>query len=129
MAEAILRKLSGDFFEVESAGLEPGELNPFVVTVLKEWGIDISQKKTRAVADLIKQNKEFDYVITVCDEASALRCPIFPGKAKRIHWGFEDPSMFVGDDAQRLRKTRIIRDKIRRQIEEWLAQYKADSKS
>ena len=120
MAEEILRKLAGDRFEVTSAGIEPGKLNPFVVTVLREIGISIDGKKTRAVTDLIKTKREFDYVITVCDEASAERCPMFPGKSTRLHWGFEDPSAFKGSDGEKLIKTRAIRDQIYRKIEGWL---------
>ena len=110
---------SGDRFEVESAGLEPGKLNPVVVEVLKEMGIDISGKKTQAVFDFLKQSKLYSYVITVCDETSAERCPIFPGPAKRLHWGFTDPSRFEGTPEEKLVKTRAVRDQIRQKIEEW----------
>ena len=79
MAEEILRKLAGDRFEVESAGLEPGKLNPIIIESLKEEGIDITGKPTKAAFDLYKKGNHYDYVITVCDEASAERCPIFPG--------------------------------------------------
>jgi arsenate reductase (thioredoxin) len=120
MAEEILRKLGGDRFDVESAGIEPGKLNPFVVRVLREIGINIDGKKTQAVADLIAAKRQFDYVITVCDETSAERCPMFPGKATRLHWGFEDPSAFKGSDEEKLKFTRKIRDQIFRKIEEWL---------
>ena len=68
MAEELLRQLAGDRFEVESAGIEPGKLNPVVVEALKEEGIDITGKQTKGVSDLLKQNKHYDYVITVCDE-------------------------------------------------------------
>ena len=120
MAEELLRKLAGDRFEAESAGIEPGKLNPVVIDVLKEIGIDISGKKTQAVFDLLKQGKLYSYVITVCDETSAERCPIFPGPAKRLHWGFTDPSRFEGTPEEKLDKTRAVRDQIRRKIEEWL---------
>ena len=120
MAEALLRKLAGDRFEVESAGIEPGKLNPVVVEVLKESGIDISGKKTQAVMDLLKQSKLYSYVITVCDETSAERCPIFPGVAKRLHWGFADPSKFEGAWEQKLVQTRAVRDQIEEKIKEWL---------
>ena len=117
MAEEILRKLGGEAFEVESAGIEPGTLNPFVVKVLKEIEINIEGKPTRLVQDLIKAKKEFDYVITVCDETSAERCPTFPGRAQRLHWGFKDPSAFKGSDEERLNRTREIRDQIYERIE------------
>ncbi|MCB9757012.1 MAG: arsenate reductase ArsC [Candidatus Omnitrophica bacterium] len=126
MAEELLRKLAGDRFEVESAGIEPGKLNPVVVEVLKEEGIDISGKKTQAVMDLLKQGKLYSYVITVCDETSAERCPIFPGIAKRLHWGFTDPSKFEGTWEEKIAKTRAVREEIRRKIEGWLSLQKVD---
>jgi arsenate reductase len=122
MAEELLRKVAGDRFEVESAGIDPGKLNPAVVEVLKEEGIDISAKKTRSVTDLLKQSKLFSYVITVCDETSAERCPIFPGFAKRLHWGFEDPSAFKGEWTERVSRTRVIKDQIKARIEKALAE-------
>jgi len=121
MAEELLRKLAGDRFEVESAGIEPGKLNPVVIEVLKEIGIDIFNKKTQAVMDLLKHNKFYSYVITVCDETSAERCPIFPGAAKRLHWGFADPSKFEGTFEEKLEKTRGVRQQIETRIREWLA--------
>src|SRR5580698_5584923 len=79
MAEAWVNHFCGDFFEAHSAGLEPGILNPLVVEVMKEVGIDISFKKTQGVLELLKRGESFNDVITVCDEASAEKCPIFPG--------------------------------------------------
>jgi len=79
MAEAWLNEICGHHFAAESAGLERGTLNPLVVEAMEEVGIDISQKKTQAVFDVFKAGKLFSYVITVCDETSAERCPIFPG--------------------------------------------------
>jgi len=122
MAEAFLKQMAGDRFEVESAGLEPGKLNPTVVEVMKEAGIDISQNKTKSVFDFFKQGKKYDYVVTVCAESEAQKCPIFPGTAvtQRIHWGFNDPSSFQGSQDERMEKTRQVRDKIKRRIMEWL---------
>jgi arsenate reductase (thioredoxin) len=120
MAEELLRKFAGDRFEVESAGIEPGKLNPAVIEVLKEIGIDIAGKKTQAVMDLLKQGKLYSYVITVCDETSAERCPIFPGVAKRLHWGFTDPSKFEGTWEEKLAQTRAVRTQIEQKIQEWL---------
>jgi arsenate reductase len=120
MAEELLRKLAGDRFEVESAGLEPGKLNPVVVEVLKEDGIDITGKHTKAAFDLFKSGRKYDYVITVCDEASAERCPIFPGLSRRLHWSFQDPSKFEGSHDEKLAKTKKVKEEIRHQIKEWL---------
>ena len=120
IAEELLRKLAGDRFEVESAGLEPGELNPIVVETLKEEGLDITGKQTKAVFDLVKKANHYSYVITVCDESSAERCPIFPGLSQRLHWSFPDPSKFEGTYDEKLAKTKKVKEEIRHQIKEWL---------
>ncbi|RQW84648.1 MAG: arsenate reductase ArsC [Geobacter sp.] len=122
MAEAFLNDLAGDKFEARSAGLEPGKLNQNVVTVMKEIGIDISRNETKSAFDLYKEGALFDFVITVCDEASAERCPIFPGFTKRLHWGFPDPSSVAGEQNERLDVIRGIRDQIRAQIEQWVTE-------
>ncbi|PIQ84944.1 MAG: low molecular weight phosphatase family protein [Candidatus Omnitrophica bacterium CG11_big_fil_rev_8_21_14_0_20_43_6] len=122
IAEAFLKHLAGDKFEAESAGLEPGKLNPLVVEAMKEVGIDISQNRTKSVFDLYKQNRLYDYVIAVCDESQAQRCPTFPGTTitKSIDWSFDDPASFQGAWEEKLEKTREVRDKIKQQIEQWL---------
>lgn len=119
MAEAWLNRLCGDFFAAESAGLEPGTLNPIVVEAMQEVGIDISKKKTQAVSDVLKSGRLFSHVITVCDETSAERCPLFPGVAKRLHWGFPDPSVLTGTHDEKLAGVRKIRNEIRAKIEAW----------
>jgi arsenate reductase len=120
MAEAFLNNMAGDRFEAGSAGIEPGALNPIAVEAMKEAGIDISQNKTKGVFEFVKEGKLFNYVITVCDEASAERCPVFPTTAKRLHWSFQDPSTFEGTYEKRLEKTRKVRDEIKNRISEWL---------
>jgi arsenate reductase len=119
MAAAWLNYVCGETFETESAGLEPGTLNPLVVEAMREVGIDISQKKTQAVFDVFKSGKLFAYVITVCDETSAERCPIFPGVTTRLHWSFPDPSTLVGSHSKKLAEVSKIRDEIRCKVEEW----------
>jgi arsenate reductase len=120
MAEAFLKQMAGDGFEVESAGLEPGTLNPVVVEVMREVGIDISGNKTKSVFDFYKQGKQYDYVITVCDESQSGACPVFPGKGERLHWGFADPSKFQGTREEKLEKVRVVRDQIKQKIDEWI---------
>ena len=124
MAEELLRKLGAERFEVESAGIEPGKLNPIVVQALKEEGIDITGKQTKAVFDLVKQGSRYDYVITVCDETSAERCPIFPGIAQRVHWSFTDPSKFQGTDQEKLAKVRQVREEIKEVLKQWITRIK-----
>ena len=119
MAEAWLKHLCGEQFEAESAGLSPGTLNPLAVKVMQEVGIDISHKVLQAADDLVKAGKKYTYVITVCDESSAEQCPIFPGDAKRLHWGFPDPSVLAGTEKEKLAETRKIRDLIKAKIENW----------
>ncbi len=121
MAEAFLNSICGEFFEAQSAGLEPGKLNPVVVEAMREIGIDISGNQTKAVSDFVKSGKVFPYVITVCDETSAERCPIFPGVTTRQHWSFVDPSSFQGTHEEKLVKVREVRESIKVKIEEWCA--------
>ena len=121
IAEAFLKTLAGDRFEVMSAGLEPGVLNPLAVEVMKEIGIDISQSQTKSAFDLFKKGELFSYVITVCDAASAEQCPLFPGLlTAQINWSFADPSSFTGTHEEKLAQMRLVRDAIKAKIEEWL---------
>jgi arsenate reductase len=122
MAEAFLNQICGDEFEAHSAGLEPGKLNPIVVEAMREIGMDISGNPAKAVFDMFKSGKIFAYVITVCDEASAERCPIFPGVTRRLHWSFPDPSSMQGTHEEKLAKTREVRDTIKAKIEAWCAE-------
>jgi arsenate reductase (thioredoxin) len=119
MAEAFLNHLCGNEFEASSAGIEPGKLNPIVVEAMREIGMDISRNETKAVSRFLNPAKPFAWVITVCDETSAERCPVFPGGAQRLHWGFPDPSNFAGSTEEKLAKTREVRDAIRAKIEAW----------
>ena len=104
MAEAFLNKFAPNKFIAESAGIEPGSLNPCVVQVMQEIGIDISNNTIDSVKDFIEQGKNFDFIITVCDQASAEKCPIFPGSGKRLHFGFEDPSSIETTQEEKLIK-------------------------
>lgn len=122
MAEAWMNHLCGDRYEAQSAGLEPGALNPLAVAVMKEVGIDISGKTTRSVFDVYKSGALFSYVITVCDESAAEACPIFPGSTRQIHMGFTDPSKLEGPEQEKLAQVRVIRDAIRTAVEEFCRQ-------
>ena len=120
MAEALLNQIAGDRYIAQSAGLEPGTLNPLAVEVMHEIGIDISQNKTKDVFDFFKKGILFHYVVTVCDGAQAERCPIFPGVTQRVHCSFPDPSTLTGSRAEQLEKTREIRDQIKDWLEQWI---------
>ena len=127
MAEVYLNLYGNGKFEAESAGLEPGGLNQFAVEVMKEDGIDISNKKTKDVFDFFKKGKMYSYVITVCDEASAERCPIFPGVCERLHWSFSDPAAIEGTYEEKIYGTRIIRDQIKIKIKDWIKEVESKS--
>ncbi len=122
MAEAFLNQLAGERFKAESAGLEPAELNPLAVEVMREVGIDISNNQAKKVFDLYKQNRLYDYVIPVCEEA-AERCPTFPGHATVLRWSLENPESFTGSYQERLAKTRRVRDQARKEIEKFIAEH------
>jgi arsenate reductase (thioredoxin) len=119
MAEAWLNYVCGEYFEAESAGLQPGQMNPIVVAAMAEVGIDLSRKATRSVDEVLGAGRRFDYVFTVCSESDAAGCPVFPGPAKRLHWPFRDPSKLTGSDEEKLREVRGIRNEIRLRVEEW----------
>lgn len=119
MAEAFLNALGGDRFEAKSGGIEAGKLNPFVIASMQEIGIDISAQRAKKANDFLEAGERFDYVITVCDETNAERCPIFPGGAKRLHWGVPDPSSFSGSDDEKMQLTATVRDAIRLRIEQF----------
>ncbi len=125
MAEAYLNIFGEDLFEAESAGLEPGKLNPVVIEVMNEEGINISNNKTKDVFEFFKAGRMYSYVITVCDEASAERCPIFPGVCNRLHWSFADPSAIEGTYEDKVSGTRIIRDEIKIRIKDWVKEIKS----
>jgi arsenate reductase len=120
MAEAFLKKHGGDDFDADSAGFEPGEINPLVIDAMKEVGIDISQKTTKSVFELYKKGRLYNYVITVCDAANAQRCPVFPGFTVRFSWSFDDPAGFTGSYEEKLDRTRIVRDQIQEQVKDFV---------
>jgi arsenate reductase len=122
MAEAFLNARCPDEFAAESAGLEPGMLNPLAVAAMREVGIDISNNPTKSAFDLFKAGRHYAYVITVCDETSAERCPVFPGIAQRLHWSFHDPAALEGTWEERLAKAREIRDQIEKRIDAFCAE-------
>ena len=123
MAAALMNKMCGEFFEAESAGLEPGQLNPVVVKVLMEVGIDISKNKTQRVFDVWKSGRMFQYVVTVCSEAEAEGCPIFPGITTRLHWPFPDPSKFTGTEAEKIEQTRRVMNQIHAKIDNFCEEH------
>jgi arsenate reductase len=121
MAQAFLEKYGEDRFEVESAGLEPGKLNPFVIRAMGEVGIDISRNPTKSVFELFKAGKVYQFVVTVCSKEAAEACPIFPGLSEKLHWPFADPSTFTGGDDEIMVRVRQVRDQIEVAVKEFIA--------
>jgi len=115
MAEGILRTLYGDRYEAYSAGTQPTKVNPYAIKVMSEIGIDISNHRSKSAEEF--RGKEFDYVVTVCDNAKEA-CPFFPGGKTYLHKGFKDPSEFKGNENEIVAEFRRVRDEIKRWIEE-----------
>ena len=114
MAEGLLREIGGDKFAVESAGIAPSVVRPEAIEAMREIGIDITGHRSKSADEFVGQN--FDYIITVCNNAKET-CPVFPGKATRVHQSFEDPPPDAALDYQsRLKIFRRVRDEIR----DWL---------
>ena len=121
IAEAFLRQNGGDRFEVFSAGTEPKPINPFTYRVMAEKRNDLAGHSSKLVNELAG-TREFDYLITVCDEADK-NCPVGLVKAAhRMHWSFEDPAAFKGTDEERMEKFREVRDLIEQRVTAWLKQ-------
>ena len=118
MAEGLLSHDAADRFEVASAGVEPSHVRPPAIQAMREVGIDISSHRSKSVDEFA--GEDFDYVITVCDNANE-RCPIFPGHTKRIHWSFDDPAAAEGEEQEKLAVFRRVRDEIRKRLREFAA--------
>ena len=119
MAEGLLRHLYNNRYEVYSAGTEPSSVNQYAVNVMSEIGIDISMHRSKSINEF--SEIEFDYIVTVCDNAKET-CPIFYGGGKKVHKGFDDPSKLNGSKEEILLGFRRIRDEIKSWIEEMFGQ-------
>ena len=120
MAEGVLRHFASDRFEVASAGTTPAEVNPLAIKVMAEIGIDISSHRSKSVVEMM--GDRFDYVITVCDRARGA-CPVFPGKALKLHWNFADPANATGTEAERLQVFRCVRNEIVSSIQQFVSNH------
>jgi arsenate reductase len=117
MAEGLLGHLAGERFEVASAGTHPTAVNPLAIRVMEEVGIDISQQRSKSVAEMT--GHDFDWAITVCDNAREA-CPVFPGTAERVHWSFDDPAEATGTEEDRLWVFSRVRDEIAERIRRFI---------
>lgn len=112
IAEALMNTMFSDHYEAASAGMEATHVNPYVIKVMEEMGIDLSYARSKTVSEF--HNKQFDYVVTVCDYAKEI-CPFYPGDII-LHQQFADPSQFTGTETEILEKVREVGD----QIQKWL---------
>ncbi|ADU62115.1 MAG: arsenate reductase ArsC [Pseudodesulfovibrio sp.] len=125
MAEAYLDLFGNGEFEAQSAGFEPTSINPLVVEVMREEGVDLSSKGVQSAFDLFRQGRVFSYVITVCSDADEAQCPIYPGLVRRLHIPFADPSKLEGTREEKLAQLRGIRDQIREAVKGFVAWVRA----
>lgn len=119
MAEGLLRELGGEKVEAFSAGSAPSRVNPFAIEAMQLRGIDISGQRSKSLQEYLQQ--PFDFVITVCDNA-AESCPVFPGKAQRIHWSFPDPAAIEGNHEDILASFMSVRDGLEAKFREFVAE-------
>lgn len=117
MSEALLRHNGGADFEVYSAGTEPRGLNPLTVRTLQEAGISTEGMSSKSVEQFL--GEQFDYVITVCDQARQ-SCPVFPGSHESLHWGYEDPAEATGTDDERMRVFRSVFTQLGQRISQFI---------
>ena len=125
IGETYLNDFGKDLFVAESAGIEAGTLNPNVVEVMKEEGYDISNNQTDSVFEFFKQNRQYSFVIKVCDEIHGQKCPIFPHALNDLYWNIEDPSAFNGSKEEVLEKTRQVRDQIKAKVLAFIEEHRA----
>lgn len=126
MAEGLWRQLTGDTWEVASAGSRPsGFIHPLAIRVMADLRIDIASHRSKSVSEF--DGRQFDLVVTVCDSAKDA-CPVFPGAKRMVHWPFQDPADATGDDNARLAVFQQVRNEIRARIQEFL-ETDADSQS
>lgn len=126
MAEGILRRGGGGRFEAESAGVNPSSVRPEAVEAMREIGIDISSHRSKSADEFVGQ--DFDYIITVCDNARET-CPVFPGHAERIHHSFEDPpAPGAADPDTTMTIFRRVRDEIREWVADFIREHSAEVK-
>jgi arsenate reductase len=127
IAEAFLRHFAGEYFEVYSAGLEKSEVHELTKKVMQELNYDISDQYSKDLSDY-RGYVHFGILITVCSEAEE-KCPIMPGLGTRLHWPFDDPSIFEGTEEEKIEKFREVRDQILKKILEWVKERGLDPNS
>lgn len=117
MAEGLLRHEAGTSCDVHSAGTNPSHVRPEAIAVMREAGIDISRHRSKSIEEFLGQ--DFDYVITVCDNARE-HCPVFPAETRRVHWSIEDPAAVQGTEEERLEAFRSARDELQNRLQAFI---------
>ena len=120
IAHGYLEHYAKDMAEVYSAGIETHGVNPKAIAVMKEDGIDISSHTSNNINEY--RNVDFDYVITVCDNAKE-QCPVFPSTAKQFHQNFTDPAKVTGTEEEIMQQFRSVRDEIKKFSKEFVKDY------
>lgn len=118
IAEGYLRHFAGNKAQIYSAGVETHGVNPKAIATMKEDGIDISNHTSNNIDEY--RNIDFDFVITVCDNAKE-RCPFFPTKAQKFHYNFPDPAKATGTDEEIKHEFRTVRNLIKQYTEKFIA--------
>jgi len=121
MGEGLMRHMAGDTIDVYSAGTKATKVNPYAIEAMAEIGIDITSHTSKSQDQFL--SKEFDFVITVCDNANK-NCPRFPGSGIHLHWGFPDPAAAEGDHDEILASFRTVRNALQERIRTWLDEEK-----
>lgn len=123
MAEGLLKHICNSKYEINSAGTKVSFIRPEAIKVLQEIGIDISNNRSKSVEEFASE--EINFVLTVCDNAKE-NCPYFPAKTKLVHQSFEDPAAIEGDEEERLKAFRAVRDEIKDYLENYFVKIIAD---
>jgi len=124
MAEAFLENLAPEQFQVSSAGTSPDlKINPIAVEVMREIGIDISNKEPKGLLNYLPHTGFFDYIITICDKDEDIRCPAFSDKTKKLHWNIQNPEIGESYD-EKIEKMREIRDIIAENVRKFVEEVK-----
>jgi arsenate reductase len=124
IAEELMNKHGGELFEAESCGFAPTAINPLIVELMKEEGIDLSGKETKSVFNLFSRKNFYSYIITVCKRAEEKECPVFPGMVYRYHWDLENPEDYEGSHDEKMTQLRDLKDRIEKRVLDFIEEHK-----
>ena len=124
IAETLINDLGKGYFVAESAGIEKGSLNPYVVKAMKEQGYDISKNETNSVFEFFKEGRSYTFVVKVCDQINGQKCPVFPHALKEFYWNIPDPSDLTGCEEEILTEVRTIIAMIKEKVISFIDEYR-----